>query len=196
MLFISAEMSKPRRLQGAFVSDMEIKNIVSYIKKKNSEPQFVEEITEKQKVRGIGGVGLDKDGDEDELFEEAKETVINMGKASASFLQRKLSIGYARAARILDMLEEAGVVGPANGAKPREIFISQEEYGRMTDQGIAGAPLHSSEEAEEPEEYLEDDEDEDEEEYSEEEEEEEDDEDEDEEESEEEEEEEGKYFSR
>ena len=152
MLFITAEMSKPKRLQGAFVSDQEIKKIVRYIKDKG-EPDYNESILEKQKVHGIAGVGLDKE-DDDELFEQAKEVVINAGKASASLLQRRLRVGYARAARLIDLLEDAGVVGPADGAKPREVLISREQYDNMLSQGISGVSLHDQEEATEPDEYL------------------------------------------
>ncbi len=156
MLFITAEISKPKRLQAAFVSDREIKRIVNYIKAKAGEPDYIEGITDRQKVQGIAGVGLDGSGaDEDDLFEEAKEIIVNMGKASASLLQRRLSIGYARAARLLDILEEAGIVGPANGAKPREILISQEQYAAGKALGTSGVSLHKREETEEPEEYLE-----------------------------------------
>ncbi len=151
MLFITAEMSKPKRIQGAFVNDSEIKKVVSYIKEKGGEPQYHEDIVEKQKVHGIAGTGL---GDDDELFEEAKETVINAEKASASLLQRRLRVGYARAARLIDLLEDAGAVGPADGSKPREVLISREQYDNMAKQGISGVSLHDQEEAEEPEEYL------------------------------------------
>ena len=160
MLFITAEMSKPKRIQGAFVSDQEIKKIVNYIKGKG-ESDYNESIVEKQKVHGIAGVGMDGE-DDDELYGEAKEVVINAGKASASLLQRRLRVGYARAARLIDLLEDAGVVGPADGAKPREVLISREQYDNMAKQGISGVSLHDQEEAKEPDEYLEDEEDEDE----------------------------------
>lgn len=160
MLFVTAELSKPKRLQGAFVSDNEIKKIVRYIKEKGGEADYVEGVTERQKVSGIAGVGMDGGGgDDDELLEEAKELIINSGKASASFLQRRLSIGYARAARILDILEEKGVVGPSAGSKPREILITKEQYDNMITQGVSGVALHNMEEAEAPDSYLGDEED-------------------------------------
>lgn len=161
MLFLTAEISKPKRIQGAYVSDNEIKKIVNYIKQKGGEVEYVDGITDKQKVKGIGGVGLDGGGDDDvdDLFEEAKEIVINMGKASASLLQRRLSVGYARAARIMDELEEAGIIGGANGSKPREILISKEQYESMQSTGVSGASLHDRDEAEAPEEFFPDDED-------------------------------------
>ncbi|MFA4834156.1 MAG: DNA translocase FtsK 4TM domain-containing protein [Patescibacteria group bacterium] len=155
MLFITAEISKPKRLQGAFVSDQEIKRIINYIRSKGGQPDYVEGITEKQKVHGIAGVGFNGDSeDEDDLLEEAKELIINSGKASASFLQRRLSIGYARAARLLDILEENGIIGPSDGAKAREIMVSPEQYEDLINQGISGVSLHNKEEAEEPDEYL------------------------------------------
>lgn len=160
MLFITAEISKPKRLQGAFVSELEIKKVVNYIKEKGGHPNYLEGITDRQKVSGIGGHGLNggRSDDDDELLEEAKELIINSGKASASFLQRRLSVGYARAARLLDILEDRGVIGPANGAKPREIMVSKEQYEAIINQGISGAPLHNREESQAPEEYFDTDE--------------------------------------
>jgi len=155
MLFINAELSKPVRIQGAFLSDDEIKKIVRYVKSKGGKPDFVSGITERQKVSGIGGVGLDgSSGDEDDLLHEAREIAVNMGKASASLLQRKLRIGYARAASILDQLEEAGVVGQGNGSKPREILISKQQLNALENQSISGVPVHDREETEAPENYL------------------------------------------
>ncbi|MCX6793359.1 MAG: DNA translocase FtsK 4TM domain-containing protein [Candidatus Falkowbacteria bacterium] len=155
MLFSNASLSKPKRLQGALITDQEIKRIVSYIKDKSGEPNYLEEITERQKVKGMAGVGIDGGSDDDdELLSEAKELIINSGKASASYLQRRLSIGYARAARLLDLLEESGIIGPSNGAKPREILISQEQYASIIDQGVSGVRLHNQAEAVAPDEYL------------------------------------------
>ena len=155
MLFKNAEMSKPVRLQGAFLSDDEIDKIVKYVKRKAGKPEYINEIIERQVVKGMGGVGLDgRKGDEDELLLEAKEIVVNMGKASASFLQRKLRIGYARAASILDQLEELGIIGPSNGSKPREVLISKEQMESMDNMGPSGMPIHNRDESEAPENYL------------------------------------------
>lgn len=122
MLFMTAEQSKPSRVQGAYVTDEEIAAVVSYIKDK-ADPEYNDAIVEKTSgpVAGYGG------GDDlhDDLAEEAKEIVLKAGKASATLLQRRLRVGYARAARLLDILEEMGVVGPAEGSKPREVLISQ-----------------------------------------------------------------------
>jgi len=156
MLFSNVSLSKPRRIQGALVTDQEIKRIVNYIKEKSGAPSYVEEIVERQKVRGVAGVGIDgASDDDDELLSEAKELIINSGKASASFLQRRLSIGYARAARLLDLLEEMGIIGPSNGAKPREILVSREQYAALIDQGVSGVRLHDQATSQAPDEYLE-----------------------------------------
>lgn len=153
MLFMTAEFSKPKRIQGAYLSDSEINDVVNYIKEKSGAAEYLEGVTDRQKVGGNAGVGLDGNhGDEDELFEAAKEIIVKAGKASTSMLQRRLSIGYGRAAKILDMLEEAGIIGPSNGAKPREVMLSREQYEAMD--GVSAMPLHKREEASAPETYL------------------------------------------
>lgn len=128
MLFISAEIAKPRRIQAAYVSDKEVKKVVKYIRSENKIAEPTKEITgelEKtlQESKEFDFFG----GEEDPLYEEAKKVVIEARKASASLLQRRLRVGYARAARLIDILEERGVVGPGEGAKPREILIKTEE---------------------------------------------------------------------
>jgi len=127
MLFTSAEISKPKRLQGAFVSDEEVNRITEYIKKQVGNTDYDKSITEHKKI-GLGGGGYGSD--EDDLLPEARDLVIKAGKASASYLQRRLRVGYARAARLLDLLEEEGVIGPAEGAKPRDVLITAEEFIR------------------------------------------------------------------
>ncbi|NTW22259.1 DNA translocase FtsK [Candidatus Falkowbacteria bacterium] len=155
MLFTNAEEAKPRRLQGAFISTQEIRRVVEHIKANSDGPTYIDNVTERQKVKGMASFGSGSGSDDDdELLEEAKELVINAGKASTSLLQRRLSIGYGRAAKILDMLEEAGIVGPTVGNKPREIMISKEQYAAFIDQGTAGVSLHRRDEAEAPEHYL------------------------------------------
>jgi S-DNA-T family DNA segregation ATPase FtsK/SpoIIIE len=126
MLYISAEISKPKRLQGAYASDEEIKKVINYLKDK-AEPEYIEEIVQKQQTSFSGEASygdVDSDGDSDPLLPEAKDVIMRAKKASASLLQRRLRIGYARAARILDLLEEQGIIGPGDGAKPREVLIS------------------------------------------------------------------------
>lgn len=133
MLFMTAELSKPRRIQGAFVSDEEINDVVDFLKEK-AEPEYNDSVTEKAggAVAGFGGGG---DFDDD-LALEAKEIVIKAGKASATLLQRRLRVGYARAARLLDILEEMGVVGPSEGSKAREVLISQEDLEENFDSAL------------------------------------------------------------
>jgi DNA segregation ATPase FtsK/SpoIIIE, S-DNA-T family len=156
MLLTTAELSKPKRIQGAYVSDQEINDIINYIKEKSGEADYLEGITERQKVAGVAGVGLDgTHGDEDELMLEAQEIIIKAGKASTSLLQRRLSIGYGRAAKILDMLEEAGIVSASNGSKPREILISREQFENMKNQGIANIPVHDRKSMQAPASYFE-----------------------------------------
>jgi DNA segregation ATPase FtsK/SpoIIIE, S-DNA-T family len=153
MLYINAEMSKPTRLQGAFLSDDEIRRVVRYVKDKGGASNYVTEVTDKLKSNDSSSFSFGDDND-DEFLAEAKEIVINQGKASASFLQRKFSIGYNRAARLIDILEKNGVVGPANGSKPREILVSREQYEATISTGVSGVSLHSREESEAPDEFL------------------------------------------
>ena len=120
MLFMSAELSKPRRIQGAYVSEKEVKEVTEFTKAQ-AEPQYNEEIL-MQHTKASGGSG-DYGAVDDELFYDAADCVIRAGKASASLLQRRLRIGYARAARLLDLLEERGVVGPQDGARPRDVMV-------------------------------------------------------------------------
>lgn len=151
MLLTTPELSKPKRIQGAYVSDEEIKDVINYIKEKSGQVDYLDGVTERQKVSGVAGVGMDGScGDEDDLMDEAKEIVIKAGKASTSLLQRRLSIGYGRAAKILDMMEEAGMIGPSNGSKPREILISKDDY----EAGIPVSPVHSRLNSVAPDNYL------------------------------------------
>jgi len=121
MLYLTAELSKPKRLQGSFVSEEEMKRVVNAIKG-DEPPSYDESVIAKQSGGGTINLFGGPSDDQDPIFEEAKQVVIESGKASASLLQRRLKVGYARAARLLDEMEEAGIVGPADGAKPREVF--------------------------------------------------------------------------
>ena len=132
MLYIPPDQAKPTRIQGAFVSDREIHGLIDFLKKQGVVPQYTQEVTTMPGANrgGRGSSFISPNGeDRDQLFEESVRIIIQFNNASASFLQRKLSVGYARAARILDELQQAGIVGPAVGAKPREILIrNPEEY--------------------------------------------------------------------
>jgi len=138
MLYASGEMSQPDRLQSAFISEEEVKRVVEYLKN-----AYIDEIPETIELSGNidkGGNNLfsesleGNDGDDD-LYEDARMTVIEAGKASTSYLQRKLGVGYARAAKLIDMLEERGVIGAGNGAKPRDVL---EKATNNTDDVVVG----------------------------------------------------------
>lgn len=130
MLYLSADMSKPVRLQSAYISEDEVKSVVTYIAKNNqAELPAIDlggaDSTGSGSSSGLGGaLGGDDDDVDDEMYEEARRVVMEAGKASTSYIQRKLRVGYARAARLMDVLEERGVIGPADGAKPREVLGS------------------------------------------------------------------------
>ncbi len=127
MLFLPPDASKPIRVQGVFVQDAEINNLIKFLKASGIAPQYTAEVTE-MPIGRMGGKGMDG-GSRDELFEEAVRTICQYDRASASLLQRRLKVGYARAARILDELEEAGIVGPGEGSKPRDVLVrNAEEY--------------------------------------------------------------------
>lgn len=126
MLYLPPESAKPMRIQGAFVSDSEVAALVTFIKNQGVNVQYTEEVTSMTKA-GSGPQVPGVVGETDDLFKESVKLICQYDKASASLLQRRLSIGYARAARILDQLEAAGVVGPADGAKPREVKIQDAE---------------------------------------------------------------------
>lgn len=137
MLFSTAELSTPKRVQGAFISETEIGRVVDFIKSKYDPADYDLSVTERAGSSETAFRGGLPEEDSDPLIPEAKEEIIRAGKASASLLQRRLKVGYARAARLLDLLEEEGFIGPGEGAKPREIL--QVEFTKGTDQ-IAAPP--------------------------------------------------------
>lgn len=122
MLFVPPDAAKPTRIQGVMVSEDEISRLVNYLKSTGFTPDYDARIFEAVNTRD-GGVSGASTGDHDDLFDDAVEVVQSTGKASASYFQRRFSIGYSRAAKILDQLEDAGIIGPARGSKPREILI-------------------------------------------------------------------------
>jgi len=144
MLFLSGEMSKPRRIQAPFISESEVKKVVAYVAK-FGEGQLPSEIdfTDTRATDVLFSSTVDGEGDDD-LYKEAKLAVLEAGKASTSYLQRKLRVGYARAARLIDLLEDRGVIGPGDGAKPREIIGAGN-----ADELAAGEGSENSEDTEE-----------------------------------------------
>lgn len=140
MLFLGGEFTKPKRVQGAFVSEKDVKAVCDFLRSEGSAI-YDNSITEYREVAGIksskrGGGGGGMEGS-DSMLKEAIQLVVESGTASASFLQRRLSVGYARAARLLDLMEEQGVIGPSQGAKPRDILISS--LDEISDGSAGGA---------------------------------------------------------
>lgn len=126
MLFLGSEMSKPQRIQSAYISESELKKVVSYLKENSedgipSELNLTPEAVADKNAIFESSISDDEDIDDD-LYEQAREEVVKAGKASTSYIQRKLRVGYARAARLMDVLEERGVIGPSDGARPREVI--------------------------------------------------------------------------
>jgi len=127
MLYHPIGLPKPVRIQGTFVSDDEIKRVVDFIKeqqveiKHNKQNEIIKEIESQ----------TGDDDDVDEYLEQAIETVVNDGQASVSYIQRKFRVGYSRAARIIDQLEERGIVGGHEGSKPRKVLVTKEELDEM-----------------------------------------------------------------
>ncbi len=144
MLYLGGEMAKPARLQSAFISESEVKKVVKYLVAEYKDEVMGEiNLTNSNGPQGAGApgelardaifsadVGSDDDmNEEDDMYDAAKEAVISAGKASTSYIQRKLGVGYSRAAKLMDMLEEKGVIGPANGSKPREVMGGSDTAG-------------------------------------------------------------------
>ena len=126
LLLISAELSKPKRIQGAYIAESEVNKVASFVRDENKDIEAESEV----KIEGNGNGGpqgsleiFDEDlGEDDEMYDEAVQVVREAKKASASLLQRRLKVGYARAARLLDLMEGKGLIGPGDGAKPREVY--------------------------------------------------------------------------
>ncbi|MBK7159884.1 MAG: DNA translocase FtsK [Ignavibacteria bacterium] len=124
MLYLSSASSKPRRIQNAFISTDECERLAEYIEDQQgfTKPYLLPSIIEKRKDSLYGDID-----DRDELFGDAARLIFKLQQCSTSTLQRRLKLGYARAARIVDQLEEAGIVGPKNGSNAREVLVSDEE---------------------------------------------------------------------
>ena len=141
MLFAPLGSGKPTRVQGCFISDSEVADVVDFVKKNSGTATYSDEVmheieqhaAEKEKgSKGVGGNAPDNVGGEyDELIDAATEVILETGQASVSMLQRRLKLGYARAARLVDQLEEKGIVGPFEGSKPRQLLITKEQWQEM-----------------------------------------------------------------
>ena len=129
MLMMTGGMNKPKRVQGAWVTDSEVNKITDYLRLQ-SPPQYNEDIiSQPVTISSKGGlaIGGDLSDSTDETFKDAVRVVMEAKKASTSLLQRRLRIGYGRASRLIDEMEDKGIVGPPNGSKPRDILISSLE---------------------------------------------------------------------
>ena len=141
MLFAPLGSGKPQRVQGCFISDPEVAAVVGFVKQNSGAAQYDNAVMEQiehnaaEKDKGSKGVGGsapdDVDGGYDELIDAATEVVIETGQASVSMLQRRLKLGYSRAARLVDQLEEKGIVGPFEGSKPRQLLITKEQWQEL-----------------------------------------------------------------
>ena len=133
MLFLPPGTARIRRIHGAYVSETEINDIVEFVKKNQGQPKFLEEITrvveEKSGVDGIEYL-------DDPKYDDAVRVVLSTGQASASYLQRRLKLGYSRAARLIEIMEANGILGPPQGSKPREILIRADDYPPASGQSI------------------------------------------------------------
>ncbi len=128
MLLLTPSMSKPKRIQGAWVTEDEVLKITTHLHMQSPAQYNDEVVSQPVQLNGKGGVVMDFDsGSDDAMYKDALRVVMDSGKASASLLQRRLRVGYARAARLIETMEEQGIVGPADGARPREVLISSIE---------------------------------------------------------------------
>lgn len=138
MLFKSPEYQRPIRVQGAWTDTKDIENVVDFIKNQAKEVHYFDEVTQPKPEEGKKGETANDDFSQDQLFEDALNVVINAQKASASLLQRKLRIGYNRAARLVDELQESGAIGPQEGSNPRKVLVSSASQilGGGSDDGV------------------------------------------------------------
>lgn len=137
MLLLTPSMSKPKRIQGAWVTDEELHKVVAHLQMQ-SPPQYNDEVVSQPvHLNGKGGVVMDfESSNDDDLYKDAVRVVMDSGKASASLLQRRLRVGYARAARLIENMEDQGIIGPADGARPREVLISDMDEIGQSDEEI------------------------------------------------------------
>jgi S-DNA-T family DNA segregation ATPase FtsK/SpoIIIE len=139
MLYAPLGEGKPTRVQGCFISNEEIESVISEVKASATAEydetilEHIDKLADQQESGSGSGAGASADGgeDEDEMFWDAVEVVMDCHQASVSMLQRRLKLGYSRAARIVDQMEERGIVGPFEGSKPRQILISRDEWQEL-----------------------------------------------------------------
>lgn len=133
MLFYPSGAAKPIRVQGAFVSDKEVEKIVGFVKE-NGEATYSDDILDKiENANSTDKESLEQDSDDDSdpFLMEAIDTVVETGQASTSFIQRRFKVGYARAGRIIDQMEERGIISGYQGSKPREVLMTKERWEEL-----------------------------------------------------------------
>jgi DNA segregation ATPase FtsK/SpoIIIE, S-DNA-T family len=127
MLMVTPAMGKPKRIQGAFVADEEVIKVTDHLRMQRPPQYDPEIVAQPVQLNGKGGIVMDHDGgggSDDDMYKDAVRCVIESRKASASLLQRRLRVGYARAARLIEQMEEQGIIGPADGARPRDVLVT------------------------------------------------------------------------
>lgn len=136
MLYVPQGVRNPIRVQGAFVSDDEIERLIEFLKEGNEDSHYSEDLAEHIERISIGenGVTPDKEEDGDDLLPQAIELAVELGQISTAMIQRKLKVGYSRAGRIIDQMEERGVIGGANGSKPRQVYINHADLAAYTEE--------------------------------------------------------------
>ena len=138
MLFLHANSSKPRRIQGSWVNEKEIAGVVGHTRRQGN-PEYVEGVTAEDAAPGVMGGGGSGHGGDDELLQEALELIVRSQLGSTSMLQRKLQVGFARAGRLMDLLEQRGVVGPSHGSKPRDVLMTVDELDAASEREEAAS---------------------------------------------------------
>ncbi|MBQ5437856.1 MAG: DNA translocase FtsK, partial [Firmicutes bacterium] len=139
MLYSPQGISKPVRVQGSFVSDQEVFDVIDFIKQNCKKVTYSESVTTAMNKAGAGPAA--QSDEDDELLADAIDTVVRSETASVSSLQRRFRIGYNRAARLIDLMEERGIVGPADGSKPRKVLLSIEQYEDLVASSQGGEPV-------------------------------------------------------
>jgi S-DNA-T family DNA segregation ATPase FtsK/SpoIIIE len=128
MLYHPLGSAKPKRIQGAFIGSDEIERVIAHVKTTGAVEYSEEAQAHIEQSEGDSATGYDAAEDEDPLLQDAVSIVVSSGQASTSMLQRRLKLGYARAARVMDQMEERGIIGPSEGSKPRRVLITKDEW--------------------------------------------------------------------
>ena len=133
MLYGPQSLSKPLRVQGCFISDSEVRSVIDFVKSQFTMANYNEDIIHAMNNSGVAAGSSSEDDGGDELLKDAIETVVRAEQCSVSMLQRRFRIGYNRAARLVELMEERGIVGPADGARPRKVIMTLSEFQQLED---------------------------------------------------------------